>query len=82
MTGRQAVRVTVADTGLGMDKETLRQIFEPFFSTKGIGGTGLGLWISEGLVKKNGGSIRVRSSNRAGKSGTVVTMLFPNPGRS
>jgi PAS domain S-box-containing protein len=74
--GRKGVRITIADTGLGMDKETLRRTFEPFFSTKGIGGTGLGLWITEELVRKNGGSIRIRSSICANRSGTVVTMLF------
>jgi PAS domain S-box-containing protein len=72
------VRITVADTGSGMDKETLARLFEPFFSTKEIGGTGLGLWISKDLVEKNGGRIRIRSSNRPGKSGTVVVMFFPH----
>jgi len=74
--GAAGIRVTIADTGSGMDAETLRHIFEPFFSTKGIGGTGLGLWITKDLVEKNGGTIRVRSANRPGCTGTVVTLLF------
>jgi PAS domain S-box-containing protein len=74
--GPRCLRITVADNGSGMDKETVKRAFEPFFSTKGIGGIGLGLWITEDLAKKNGGSIRIRSSNRAGRSGTVVMMVF------
>ncbi|MBS1814773.1 MAG: PAS domain S-box protein [Acidobacteria bacterium] len=75
--GESAIRITVADTGSGMDASTLENLFEPFFSTKGIGGTGLGLWITKDLVAKNGGSIRVRSTTRPGRSGTAITMLFP-----
>jgi len=76
--GRRGMRITVADTGSGMDRDTLRQVFEPFFSTKGIGGTGLGMWITKDLVQKNEGTIRIRSCDRPGRSGTIVTMLFPN----
>jgi PAS domain S-box-containing protein len=75
---RRGIRITVADTGSGMNREILRQVFEPFFSTKGIGGTGLGMWITKDLVKKNGGTIRVRSCDRSGRSGTTVVMVFPN----
>jgi PAS domain S-box-containing protein len=69
-----AVRITIADTGKGIEPETLRRIFEPFFTTKQDTGTGLGLWISEQIVKKHGGSIRVRS--RVGR-GTVFSILLP-----
>ena len=75
---QRGIRITVADSGSGMDKDTLRQVFEPFFSTKGIGGTGLGMWITKDLVKKNEGTIRIRSSVRPGRSGTTVIMRFPN----
>lgn len=71
-------RIMVSDTGTGMDRATLGRIFEPFFSTKGIGGTGLGLWISKDLVARNGGSIRVRSSQRPGSAGTTFLMTFPH----
>lgn len=74
--GEPCVRITVADDGTDMDGETLRHIFEAFYTTKSIGGTGLGLWISEELVTKTHGSIRVRSSNRPGKSGTVFSLSF------
>jgi PAS domain S-box-containing protein len=76
--GAAGLRVTIADTGSGMDAETLERIFEPFFSTKGIGGTGLGLWITKDLVEKNLGTIRVRSSKKIGRNGTLVTLLFPH----
>jgi PAS domain S-box-containing protein len=69
-------RITVADTGSGMEPAVSERLFEPFFSTKGIGGTGLGLWITRDLVEKNGGSIRIRSSTRAGRTGTIVRMEF------
>ena len=76
--GERGVRITIADTGTGMDEPTLRRIFEPFFTTKGIAGTGLGLWVTQQLVAKNQGVIRVRTSNKAGRSGTVFVLLFPH----
>lgn len=74
----RGARITVADTGAGMEQATLRRLFEPFFTTKGIGGTGLGLWITQELVKKNQGRIRVRSSTKPGRCGTVFTLTFPH----
>lgn len=75
--GLQGVRILVADNGTGMTEETLQHLFEPFFSTKGIGGTGLGLWITKDLVTKNGGTIVARSTSRAGQSGSVFSLFFP-----
>lgn len=75
--GARGVRITIADTGTGIETSIIRRIFEPFFTTKGIGGTGLGLWITQELVEKNGGTIRIRSRVDPGKSGTVFTLLFP-----
>ena len=72
------LRITVADTGTGIDAPTRRRLFEPFFTTKGIGGTGLGLWVTQELVKKNQGRIRVRSSTKPGRCGAVFTLTFPH----
>jgi signal transduction histidine kinase len=77
-TGERGVRIAIADTGTGMDEATLTRIFEPFFSTKGIGGTGLGLWVTQDLVGKNKGKISVRSSNRSERHGTVFNLFFPH----
>ena len=77
LAGEKGVSITVADTGIGMDQDTVARIFEPFFSTKGIGGTGLGLWISQDLIGRNGGKIRVRSSQVSHHHGTTFLMWFP-----
>lgn len=75
--GREGVRVTVCDSGSGILPEHRRTIFEPFFTTKGERGTGLGLWVSNGIVRKHGGYIRVRSSVREGHSGTCFAVFLP-----
>ncbi|CAN5482745.1 hypothetical protein BH10ACI4_BH10ACI4_30750 [soil metagenome] len=74
-TDRRGVRVIVADTGHGMNRENMARIFEAFFTTKGIGGTGLGLWVSSEIVKKHHGTIQVRS--RKGH-GTVFAVFLPH----
>src|SRR5258708_5941950 len=72
-----AVRLHVADTGPGIAEEYLPHIFEPFFSTKGEQGTGLGLWVSLGIAQSHGGRLQVR--NRPG-GGTVFSMTLPIAG--
>ena len=76
--GREGIRISVADTGTGMGADVRQRLFEPFFTTKGIGGTGLGLWITKDLVSKNQGSITIRSSTVPERSGTVISMRFPS----
>jgi PAS domain S-box-containing protein len=81
--GSSAVRVTVADDGTGMSADTQRRIYEPFYTTKGEVGTGLGLWVSAGIVEKHKGSLRVRSRVRGAQgsqaSGSVFALLLPYP---
>lgn len=69
--GREGVRITVADNGSGIPREDLSQIFEPFYTTKKETGTGLGLWVSHGIVQKHGGSIRVRSRSEERANGST-----------
>jgi PAS domain S-box-containing protein len=76
-TGRKGLVLTIADTGCGMSPEVSSQIFEPFFTTKGIGGTGLGLWVSKEVVDRHKGTLCLRSSAREGQSGTVFTLFLP-----
>ncbi len=76
-TGRPGLVLTVADTGFGMPPEVLRNIFEAFFTTKGIGGTGLGLWVTQEIVERHHGALRVRSSQREGACGTAFTLFLP-----
>lgn len=71
------VSLTIADTGSGIAPELLPTIFEPFVTTKGETGTGLGLWVIQELVNKNGWSVRVRSSTGPRHRGTVFSILFP-----
>jgi PAS domain S-box-containing protein len=77
--GRDAVQLQVRDTGEGIPDELLAQIFEPFFSTKPGKGTGLGLWVSQGIVQSHGGTMRVRS--RVGR-GTTFLITLPVQGPS
>jgi len=74
------VHILIGDTGTGMSPDVLSRLFEPFFSTKGIGGTGLGLWITKDLVHRNHGKIRMRSSMSPARSGTAVLLSFKNNG--
>ncbi len=75
--GSAGVRITVADNGSGIPRNNLRQIFEPFYTTKKDTGTGLGLWVSRGIVQKHGGSIRVRSRTDGRTTGTVFLIFLP-----
>jgi PAS domain S-box-containing protein len=69
--------VTVADTGNGIDRANLVSIFEPFFTTKGERGTGLGLWVTRGIVEEQGGKLQLRSSTSGPRRGTTIRITLP-----
>jgi PAS domain S-box-containing protein len=75
------ISISVIDTGSGIGPEQAKQVFEPFFTTKSTKGTGLGLWISKGIVQKYGGTIRFRSLRRATGNTTCFRVFFPDPNR-
>jgi PAS domain S-box-containing protein len=80
--GAPAVRVSVADSGPGIDHSLQKKIFEPFFTTKQSVGTGLGLWVCKTIVEKHHGLLQVRSSTRPEHSWTVLSVLLPTGHRS
>ena len=69
--------VTIRDHGPGIPPEEKQRLFQPFFTTKGEKGTGLGLWVSQGIVQRHSGSITVDSSIDPEHSGTTVTVFLP-----
>ena len=69
--------LSIADTGSGIAPQDRARIYQPFFTTKGERGTGLGLWVSAGIVDRIGGSIRVWSTRRPGRSGTCFSVFLP-----
>ena len=71
------VRLTIADTGSGIPPSLLPTIFEPFVTTKGETGTGLGLWVTGEIIRRNGWSIRVRSRCGSDHSGTAFSITMP-----
>jgi two-component system CheB/CheR fusion protein len=73
----KGVRILISDTGIGIPAENRTRIFEPFFTTKDEQGTGLGLWVAQGIVSRLGGSIRMRSSVRTHKHGTCFSVFLP-----
>lgn len=73
-TGEPRVQLTMADNGCGIRDEDLKNIFEPFFTTKKEVGTGLGLWVTQELIRKHNGNIKVRSSK---DKGTAFRVSFP-----
>lgn len=72
-----AVRVIVADSGVGIAKENRGKVFDAFFTTKELKGTGIGLWLSSSIVQEHGGRIQIKSSTHPNKSGTSVSVKLP-----
>jgi PAS domain S-box-containing protein len=73
---RAGLKVTVADDGAGMTPQTVSNLFQAFYTTKGSKGTGVGLWVSQGIVAKHGGWIRVRSRTGT-RHGTCFVVFLP-----
>lgn len=78
-TPSQSLSVEIGDTGVGMDEDTRRRCLEPFFTTKGERGTGLGLAMVYGMVKRHGADIEIES---APGEGTTMRLIFPVPGKA
>jgi signal transduction histidine kinase len=75
--GDLGFRITIADDGTGISRVDRKRLFEPFFTTKGQRGTGLGLWVTQGLVTKHGGTLRMHTSTRGQRRGTTFSIFFP-----
>ena len=70
----------VIDTGVGISRENLKRVFEPFWSTKGVSaGTGMGLAVSHGIIIRHGGTISVESEEGKGATFTVRLPLAKEP---
>ncbi|MGQ9638699.1 MAG: ATP-binding protein [Thermodesulfobacteriota bacterium] len=71
----EQLRITISDTGNGIPEEILPKVFDPFFTTKGTEkGTGLGLWITQGIIERHGGMIQISSQE---EKGTTVEIRLP-----
>jgi signal transduction histidine kinase len=75
---RHGLRLTVADNGCGIPGDYLPRVLEPFFTTKGKSGTGVGLSVVRDTVQKHRGVLRVRSCTRSGRSGSVFSIFLPS----
>jgi len=77
---RDRVRVTIADEGTGIGPEHLPRLFQPFFTTKGKAGTGLGLWLAQSTMRRIGGAITARN-RRAGGAEFLVEIQIAGDGQ-
>jgi PAS domain S-box-containing protein len=74
---RAGIAVIINDHGTGITPANLDRLFQPFFTTKGESGTGLGLWVSQGIIQKHGGTITVESRTAPDDPGTTITVFLP-----
>jgi signal transduction histidine kinase/ActR/RegA family two-component response regulator len=75
--GKEAVRITIADNGIGIPAENRKRIFDAFFTTKDLKGSGIGLWLSASIIHEHGGYIRLRSATQPACSGTCLSVIIP-----
>ena len=71
--------VVVSDSGHGIERAHLRSIFEPFFTTKGERGSGLGLWVTRGIVEEHGGTLTLRTATHGQCRGTTIRITLRVP---
>jgi PAS domain S-box-containing protein len=74
----KGIRITIADTGHGMSPAVRARIFEPFYTTRELNGTGLGLWISSDIVDRHKGKLTFRSTQHPVHHGTVFSLFIPS----
>jgi PAS domain S-box-containing protein len=70
-------RILVADNGPGIPPAVMQRLFQPFVTSKGAAGNGLGLWVSRGIIKRHHGRMLVRTCTRPGRSGTLFAVVLP-----
>jgi PAS domain S-box-containing protein len=75
------IRITMLDTGSGIEQQHRKNLFQPFFTTKEDVGTGLGLWITRSIIEKHGGTIRVKSRTGPTDHGTAFSIFLPLDGK-
>ena len=75
--GRSGTIVEIADSGRGIAPHVEKKLFQPFMTTKGERGTGLGLWVSLGIVQKHGGTVRISNSMEGDLRGAIVRVYLP-----
>jgi signal transduction histidine kinase len=68
--------VEITDNGPGIQPEVSEHLFQPFFTTKGERGTGLGLWVSQGIIRKHAGSIHLDSQTEGPARGTTASVFL------
>jgi PAS domain S-box-containing protein len=71
------VCVAITDNGSGISEGNMTRLFQHLFTTKGVNGTGLGLWVSKGIIEKHGGSIEARTESASGASGAQFIVILP-----
>jgi two-component system, NtrC family, sensor kinase len=75
--GERAARVTIADRGIGIAKENVARVFDAFFTTKELKGTGVGLWLSSTIVHQHGGRIQLKTCALPDRTGTSISVVLP-----
>jgi len=75
--GRDALQLTIEDSGVGIRQEHLERVFEPFYTTRALTGTGIGLWVVKQFINGHAGKIDVESSTDPASHGTKIVILLP-----